>query len=81
MARSAEKGLRQHQARPLRVIREIAEVSVDRRAEICRSELADQRRERPHFTGCHQLRLLSLNLNEAFSASRTSLRAPIISMT
>jgi hypothetical protein len=38
----------------LSVIREIAEVGADRRSEICRSELADQRSERPHFTGCHQ---------------------------
>jgi hypothetical protein len=44
--------------RDLGVIGEIAEVGADRSAEIRRSELADQSRERPYFTSCHWLRFL-----------------------
>src|ERR1700733_10173060 len=58
----------------LSVIREIAEVGADRCGEICRSEFANQSCERTQFTDCHQLRF-------PLSASRTSLRAPIVSMT
>jgi hypothetical protein len=58
----------------LSVIREIAEVGADRCREICRSEFANQSGERTQFANCHQARF-------PVSASRASLRAPIISMT